>query len=331
MRLTTPSFWYDRGRLAPLILSPLSCLYNAGRILHQLAANPFKSEIPVICCGNLVAGGSGKTPTALAVMQLARSVPTIKNPCFLTRGYGGALKGHFLVNRDSHSAKDVGDEALLLERHAPTIVSRNRKEGAAYAKKAGFDLIVMDDGLQNTTLRQDIRLVIIDGHSGFGNGMLLPAGPLREPVKSGLQKASAVIIIGEDRHDNARLIPAGTPLFRATLKTPDTWIANRDAPYIAFCGLGRPEKFQRSLNENGINIASWHPYPDHYNFTVADLHFLAEKARAVDGRMITTAKDAARIPRELARELPLDIMPVEVLWNDKEAVTSFLQIALERR
>lgn len=325
MRLKAPPFWYKPGSVPGHALSPLSLLYRAGHRLHQSFATPFKADIPVICIGNIVAGGSGKTPAALAILQIIKNNMMANAPCFMTRGYGGKMRGHFLVNRDSHTAEDVGDEPLLLAAHAPTIVAPNRRQGARYAMHNHYDLIVMDDGLQNPHLFKDIRFIVIDGRTGFGNRHLLPAGPLREPLNAGLSRADAFIVIGADQTGALAVLPAGKPVFSAEIVVPESWIADKQTPYVAFCGLAHPEKFRNSLAQTGINIAAWHTFPDHYNFAAKDLNHLAEEAKCLGARLITTEKDAVRIPAELARHLPLDVLPVKISWRDEMAVTEFLK------
>lgn len=329
MCLTAPQFWYRPRGLTALALSPLSWGYNAGHIAHQMIHRPYRAQIPVICVGNLVVGGSGKTPTAIAIHKLVKDNLLAKAPCFLSRGYGSGAKGHFLVNDESHEATDVGDEPLLLSELAPTIIAPHRGEGARYAESHHYDLIIMDDGLQNPTIEKDLKIVVIDGVTGFGNRMMLPAGPLREPLATGLEKADAIIMIGNDETGAAALLPEGKPAFHATIEVPDSWIANRDTSYVAFSGIAHPSKFKTSLEKMDLNIALWHPFPDHYQFTPHDLRELADEAGKLDARLITTAKDAVRIPREFSRELPLDILPVELRWKDPQAVAAFLKNRIE--
>jgi len=293
--------------------------------LHQGMVRPYKAGMPVICIGNLVAGGSGKTPVSLAIMQLVKDNMLAEHPCFLSRGYGGKAKGYFLVNRESHTADDTGDEPLLLAEKAPVIIAPDRRDGARYAESNNFDLVVMDDGLQNPGLYKDIRFVVIDGATGFGNGKCLPAGPLREPLAAGLRNADAFIVIGKDCCQIQSTLPKGKPIFFAHLNVPESWISDKKIPYIAFCGLAHPDKFQTTLVEAGLNIVGWIPYPDHYRFTARDLQCMSEKAKRSDARLITTEKDAVRIPQEFRRAIPLDILPVEIQWEDGQALVSFLK------
>src|SRR6478736_1249899 len=195
--MRAPDFW-QKPSLQAQLLAPLGALYGFSVALKARLANPFDPGIPVICVGNLTAGGSGKTPVAMAVAELLRAKG--HRPYFLTRGYGGSEHGPALASR-GHSAAQMGDEALLLARTAPTIVARDRAAGARLAREKGATIVVMDDGHQNFALRKNLSLVVVDGESGFGNGFQIPAGPLREPVAQGLARASAVIIVGDGAPD----------------------------------------------------------------------------------------------------------------------------------
>src|SRR5579863_3994588 len=197
--MRAPDFWRNRGAGA-LLLAPLGALYGASVAFKARHARPFDPEIPVICVGNLTAGGSGKTPIAIALADMLRAQG--HTPYFLTRGYGGSTKGPALASR-GHTARVMGDEALLLARTAPTIVARDRAAGARMAKDKGATVIVMDDGHQNFSLRKTLSLVVVDGESGFGNALQIPAGPLREPVTQGLARADAVIVMNEGTPDLA--------------------------------------------------------------------------------------------------------------------------------
>lgn len=327
MHLKAPSFWYNdpslKGRCKAALLLPFSLLYLIGHKLHQLAIRPYRASIPVICVGNLVAGGSGKTPTALALMQLVRDHHWAENPCFLSRGYGGSEKGPAFAQRHKHRHHETGDEPLLLARHAPAIVSANRKHGAQWAEHHHHDLIIMDDGLQNPQLHKDIKIVVIDSGSGFGNKFPIPAGPLREPLRCGLKQADAFILIGEDRYNVSSLLPPEKPVFRARLDVPESWLADRKSSYVAFCGLGRPEKFRKTILKKGLNLVHWETYPDHHDYTRADLEYLDNLAAEKNAHLLTTEKDAQRLPADFHwRSGPPHIMPVEMIWDDGGAAIS---------
>ncbi|HEY8189630.1 MAG TPA: tetraacyldisaccharide 4'-kinase [Micavibrio sp.] len=326
MRLKTPRFWYSRSISACLmavLLWPFSILYRAVPYLRQKNAVPFHAGIPVICVGNLTAGGNGKTPAAIALMKLVNENGIAKNPCFLSRGYGGTATGPIFAHPVKHTYKDVGDEPLLLARHAPVIVSRDRKAGALFAQEHGHDLVIMDDGLQNPRLAKTLSFVVLDSHSGFGNGHILPAGPLREPLAAGFEKSDAFIIIGSDARDIAAQLPVGKPVFHARL-APGT-LQDESASFVAFCGLGQPDKFRRTLREKKLTVTGWHEFPDHYPFTPDDLGRLDREALRKEARLLTTEKDAARIPPDYQFQSPLDILPVTIAWQDETTLLTFLK------
>lgn len=243
--MRAPDFWRARGPIAQL-LAPLGALYGLSVAFKAHSAAPFDPGIPVICVGNLTAGGSGKTPIAIAMADLLRAKG--HKPCFLTRGYGGSERGPALASR-GHSAAVMGDEALLLARAAPTIVARDRAAGARLAKDKGATVLVMDDGHQNFMLRKSLSLVVVDAETGFGNGFQIPAGPLREPVAQGLARADAVVLVGEGAPD---LQGFRGPVLRAHLEADGSAFA--DKPVFAFAGIGRPEKFAASLEAVGAHV-----------------------------------------------------------------------------
>lgn len=322
MTFRTPSFWYQPLPQMPWplrLLAPLHNLYGTVHNLRKTFSKPYKSRIPVICIGNLTAGGSGKTPTALALMKLIRDQGLAQNPCFLSRGYGGQESGPLLVNPSTHRFSDVGDEPLLLARAAPVIVSRNRKHGAQYAEAHGHDLIIMDDGLQNTSLQHDIKIVVVDSATGFGNGLTIPFGPLREPVTSGLKNIDALIRIGDGKAD----IPRHSVIIQAHISAtsplpPGTHV-------MGFCGLGQPEKFRKTLEDLNLNIIDFFALPDHYAYTERDLERLKEESERNHARLITTEKDMLRIPPAFAADNEVAVVPIHLTFTSSDTLLSLIR------
>jgi tetraacyldisaccharide 4'-kinase len=287
--MRAPDFWHrddSAARLATAVLAPLGTLYGATVRWKAAHAKPYRARVPVVCVGNISAGGTGKTPIAIAIADAI--IVHGKNPFFLTRGYGGKLAGPVVVSK-THTAEDVGDEPLLLARKAPTVVARDRREGAILAIERGADVIVMDDGHQNFTLHKDLSLVVVDGEHGFGNGHVLPAGPLREPALQGLARADAVIVTG----DGNPVLPAfDKPVLRAHV-APAATAEWKGTKVIAFAGIGRPEKLFRSLASLGAELVETIAFADHHPYTSRELSEL--KTRAGDIRLVTTEKDYVRI------------------------------------
>lgn len=328
MTLKTPSFWYRKPRSKPpigeILLYPVSWLYGRGVKMNQHTQPPHKVDIPVLCIGNLVAGGSGKTPTAISLLKLTRGKKIFKNPHFLTRGYGGSERGPVLVDYFKHNAAQVGDESLLLAKTGYTIVSADRKDGAEFAVKHKADCIIMDDGLQNKALHKDISITVIDGAVGFGNCNLMPAGPLREPLADGFAKTDAFVLIGKDKTGAVAMLPEDKPLFQAHIEVDKEHKPPTMKKYVAFAGLGRPEKFYHLLQKLGYNLVGWHTFADHYVYKSRDLQKLADEAASQGAELLTTEKDFQRIPDTPDLGVPLNHLPITLVWEDEEAVLDFI-------
>jgi len=309
--MRAPEFWQRRGPAA-LLLAPLGALYGASVAWKAHHATPYRAAARVICVGNLTAGGSGKTPVALALA--ARLKARGDQVFFLTRGYGGIERGPAQV-RPGDSAAQMGDEALLLARSAPTIVARNRAEGAVYAVTQGAKAIVMDDGHQNFALAKDLSIVVVDGQSGFGNGLMIPAGPLRESVAQGLNRADAVIIMGDGDPD---LGEYKGPILRARLVADGNLFRGRRV--FAFAGIGRPEKFVTSLEEAGAIITGTQFFADHHPYRGDEIAAL--RGRAGEAQLVTTEKDLVRLDtKDLAG---IAILPVHARFDDEVALDRLL-------
>jgi tetraacyldisaccharide 4'-kinase len=309
--MRAPEFWQRRGTAARL-LAPLGCIYGASVAWKARHADPARAKARVLCVGNLTAGGSGKTPVALAVG--ARLLAQGKRVFFLTRGYGGSETGPLRVDANSTTQR-VGDEALLLAALAPTVVARDRAAGAALAVAGGAEVIVMDDGHQNFTLAKDLSLVVVDGEAGFGNGLMIPAGPLREPVAQGLSRADAVIVLNGAAPD---LQDYRGPVLQARLAVSGgTLIGQR---VFAFAGIGRPEKFLASLKEAGAVVTGAQFFGDHHPYRPEEIAAL--RAHAGDARLVTTEKDFVRLSHQIRANIA--VLPVEARFEDPAALDALL-------
>lgn len=285
MPLKTPDFWQRKG-IVPTLLSPLSWVYGCGHKIKTAVTKSYKASIPVICVGGVVAGGSGKTPVVHAIIDLIHAHGLYSNPVILTRGYGGTLKGPTLVDVNHHLSEDVGDEALLHALRAPTIVSKDRADGARLAQAMEADVIILDDGLQNNSLVKDISFLVIDAKQGIGNGQLIPAGPLREPLDDALEKVRAVIYTGGHGGSFSK------PVFTTTINIVSEH--DKSQKYFGFAGLGRPEKFKETLVQNGFELSGFQNFADHHAYSVTDMDDLIDKAGT--HILMTTEKDFVRIP-----------------------------------
>ncbi len=314
--MKTPEFWATRNAIS-LALSPLGVITKT--VTAKRVAKPgFSAGISVYCAGNATAGGSGKTILAL---DLLGRLPG--RPFALTRGYRGRITGPVLVNPARHTADDVGDEALLLAAVAPTIVAADRAAGARLAIAEGATAIVMDDGLQNPTLNKTCAILVIDGGYGFGNNLLLPAGPLREPVAAAAARCQAALIIGEDSRNAAAVLPPDLPVLRASL-TPSCAINLTNQRVVAFAGIGRPEKFFESATTLGANLVVKRPFPDHHHYTIADATRLLALAHSENAQLLTTTKDHLKLPPALAAASTT--LTVTLAWQNQAARDEVLHV-----
>ena len=292
--MQAPAFWWYRSSLRSLFLAPLGWIVGAAAA-RRMTRPGLRPPLPVVCIGNFVAGGAGKTPTAIAIARLARRAGL--TVVFLTRGYGGRLAGPLLVDPARHSALDVGDEALLLARVAPTVVSRDRVAAFDLLAASGADLCLMDDGFQNPSVEKSLSIVVVDGAVGVGSGRVMPAGPLRAPLRVQMPRADAVLVIGEGRAGKRVIRLAarmGKPVLRARLEQRDRDVFGFKRVF-AYAGIGRPEKFFRQLEEGGLMVAGTRAFPDHHPLTALEAQEVLNAAKAFDAVPVTTEKDAVRL------------------------------------
>jgi tetraacyldisaccharide 4'-kinase len=313
-----PEFWTKKdaaSRLASIALSPVGWAYGASVAWKRDHAQSHRSRAKVVCIGNLTVGGSGKTPVAISVANyfLEKGIRAV----LLTRGYGGHLEGPELVEPAKHTARDVGDEALLLAASAPTIVAADRKSGAMLADALRTQVIVMDDGHQNFGLAKDVSVVVVDTETGFGNGAVLPAGPLREPVEQGMARADAVAVVGDGDVD---LHGFGGPLLRVRLASASEDLKGRRV--VAFAGIGRPAKFFTTLKAVGADVLKTHEFADHHLFTSDEIRELKNSALRYDAALITTEKDFVRL--NIAQREGIERLPIRAVFDTSDALDRLL-------
>jgi tetraacyldisaccharide 4'-kinase len=332
MRVTAPAFWHEPAGLKAAALAPLAALWQAGGQMRQALTRAYRPPVPVVCVGNLVAGGAGKTPVVLALAAHLRSLGVAGH--VVTRGYGGRLGGPLRVDPARHDATMVGDEPLLLAEQAPTWIARDRAAGARAAAAAGAGIILLDDGLQNPTVAKTLSLVVVDAAYGFGNGRVIPAGPLRERARSGLARADAVVLLAsspvpmEAARRPAELgRPAAPPLVPARLAAVDggQWAGQR---LFAFAGIGRPEKFFAMLRASGAAVVGTRAFPDHHRYRAGDIAALRREAACRNARLITTKKDIVRL--SAAARAAIAVFEVAVGWPDPAALARLLAAVLSQ-
>lgn len=310
-----PSFWSHDGLLARA-LSPLSAI-GAAVTARRVARPGWRAPVPVVCCGNVTVGGAGKTTL---VLDLARRLSERGRAVhILLRGYGGASRGVHRVAPDD-PASLVGDEALLLAEVAPTWTGADRAASAKAAIKAGAQILLMDDGLQNPTLAKTFSLLVIDGRTGFGNGRVLPAGPLREPIAAAVARCKAAVLIGPDISGASSRL--NLPVLRADLVQDPAITALAGRKIVAFAGIAHPEKFFDPLRQAHAILVATRPFPDHHPYTNRELDGLREQARLLDAELVTTPKDAVRLPPAVRSQVT--VIGVGLSWQESSQIDQLL-------
>ena len=320
--MPAPEFWRHRGAAA-LALAPFGCLVDLAGGLRRAFTSPTELSVPVVCVGNVTIGGTGKTPLVAAFARILQGKG--RTPHILSRGYGGKLTGPLRVDAARHRAFEVGDEPLLHARIAPTWIGGDRVKSGLAAIEAGADILLMDDGFQNPGLAKTISILVIDGGYGFGNGRILPAGPLRESLSGALARADAVVILGEDVTGARDAIAGRCPVFEARIvPIADTDIAGKRV--FAFAGIGRPEKFYVTLQDMGCTLAGTRDFADHHAFSPDDVMAVCDAALKADALAVTTEKDFVRLPEEAQQMVRAVRIAIE--WADPDAPNLLLQKAL---
>lgn len=317
--LKTPKFWTEKNLISYALL-PLSLVYFCGFCVIKFFTKTVKISKPVICVGNLIAGGSGKTPTAIAIGKILHKMSA--DFAFLSRGYMSDGSSFLLLSKDgSDKASQVGDEPMLLAETAPTFVATNRLFGAKQIEKMQkFKMLVLDDGMQNDALHRDYTILVMDGKIGFGNEFLIPAGPMRERLHDGLKKTDLVVVIG-DADEKFLQKFASKKIARATI-LPTNLSDFCGKKQVAFCGLAYPQKFFSLLAKHGIETVETIGFPDHYLYQDQDLESLCKIAAAKNANLVTTKKDWMKFSKNFQAKIPY--LDIELRFEDEGLIKSEL-------
>ncbi|MCB2081844.1 MAG: tetraacyldisaccharide 4'-kinase [Hyphomicrobiales bacterium] len=316
-----PKFWAGPRGLRSELLVPFSVITFFINRLRSARAKPVSVGVPVVCVGNATVGGAGKTPTVLSLIDFLK--PRYPRLACVSKGYGG--KQHIPVRVDSqkHTARDVGDEPLLIAQKATCWVGQDRVKTCQTAVEGGAELILLDDGLQDPRLIRQCSLIVVDSGFGFGNRLILPAGPLRDRVDYAYRAADAMVMIGEDVQQIAQEVPKTMPVFRAHMQANDGLRLPKDGRFVAFAGIGRPQKFFDTLAAMGINVVHSVAYPDHHPYTKRNQRKLLQIAAEYEALLLTTEKDAVRFPPEFREHL--HALPVHLEWERPRDLAKFLK------
>lgn len=309
-----PSFWFKKN-ITSCLLSPFGFLYEKIVWFRLKINKAYKTKIPVVCVGNISVGGTGKTPLSLALADYF--IRKGKNVFFLNHGYKSNLQ-NVMIDLREHKASDVSDEAMIFAMKLPTVVDKNRARGAQKAQKLGADIVIMDDGFQNPTIYKHLSFVVFDGRRGIGNGLCMPAGPLRETLKQGLKRANAAVIVGNDETnlaDKIKTLYPRLPILYGHLEPKQTL---KGLKGIAFAGIGHPEKFYTMLEKSGVTLVDTVSFADHYAYTRADIQKLLKRKQP----LFTTLKDAVKIDEDLRARLT--IVDVDFIFDNMDELEKII-------
>jgi len=326
--IKTPKFWFkNRNEINPILytLKPFSKIWEVVTKLRLVNGSWEKMPIPVVCIGNITVGGSGKTPVTMALQLLLKDMGI--RACVVSRGYGGKNKYPHYVSKNDTFCK-VGDEPIILSKKGAVIVSKLKKNGILKAYKDGFDMVILDDGYQNSKINKDLSLVVVDSEVLFGNEFIFPLGPLREPISSGLSRADAIILVGNNHKINTRKIDSlrtenKIPILEGFINKKKKSTNNNNKKVLAFSGIAFPDKFFKTLKDMGYTLIKTKVFPDHYPYTLKDMIKLKNYAENYGLKLITTEKDIVRVPKRFHEFI--DIIQIEFKFKNSEKIKEMIK------
>ena len=319
--MKAPQFWYEPYSWKATFLLPFGYLYSLLTFLRRNFGKPEKYSCFTICIGNLNVGGTGKTPITIALAHhfLEKGLKVH----IVSRGYKGKFQGTFLVNPRKHKSEEVGDEPLLMSEFTSVWVSNKRRNGIAAAEKAGAQVVLLDDGFQDPSFYKDISILVVDGKNGFGNKKCMPAGPLRENISQGFERADAVIIVGKSLYE-FDAFPKHLKIIYSKIKPIETGMNWKEGQYLAFAGIADPNKFFATLRSLGANLIDCVPLSDHQKLTKSILKRLESKAKRAHAQLVTTEKDAVRLPSSFRKKVLS--LPIRIEFDDENELEKLFNI-----
>ena len=317
--MKTPKFWSNKNSIISILLIPLSFLWQLASILNTKKKHKFL--IPIIKIGNVVAGGAGKTPTVISLAQ--KLINSGIKVHIILKGYKSTAKNSIQVNTKIHTYREVGDEALICAKIAPTWVGKNRAISITKAIHERAELVILDDGLQDPSIIANLNILVFNGYQGIGNGRIIPSGPMREKFSQAISKSHLAIIIDQDIRNIKALIDGKIPVLAANLKIEDKYFYNfKNKKVTAFCGIGYPEKFYKTLENIGCQITYTKSFPDHYVYSRKDIQNLLKKSQELNSLLITTEKDHIKIMEDYKNRIYF--FPISIEFNDYKTLDKFL-------
>ena len=319
--MITPNFWHKKESLLSKSLFPISQIWKICAYLKYKFSHSRTMQIPVIKVGNVVAGGAGKTPTAISIAK--RLINLKMNVNLISKGYKGSIRTTTRVDNLLHKFNEVGDEALLLSKTAPTWIGKDRISSIKAALNEGAEIVILDDGLQDHGIKGDLNILVFNGSQGIGNGHIMPAGPLREPLSWALKNTHLAIIIEKDKNGIKEILPNNLPILEAKILI-DSSVQKKlhNKSVLAFCGIGYPQKFYDFLKQMGCHISSWKPFPDHYIYSEKNIQNLINESINLDALLVTTQKDYIKIAKKYQNKI--FSFPIDMKFSDYATLDSML-------
>jgi len=309
MYLKKPSFWDKQISILSYLLLPFTIFVRVNNFLNSKKKKYLSKKLKTICVGNIYVGGTGKTPTTIKLYDLIKK---IKN--------ASTAKKYYLNQQD---------EEILLKRKTKFLTASSRKSILKLAEKKNIEVLIFDDGLQDNQIDYNFKFVCFDGDLGIGNGLLLPAGPLRETINS-LKKYDVVFIKkGNNLNNLIKLIEKHNKrikIFITDYKVSKFSKFNRSKKYLIYSGIGNPHGFAKILKQNKVKIIDKIIFPDHHSYSNQDFNFILNKAKQNNAEIITTEKDYVKVPKELQKKIKF--LKVNLIIHNEKKLIKFLKLNL---